>query len=253
MRKKLVIGNWKMNLDYSQAKSLLQQLIQQKERRNTEAEIVVCPSSLYLSVFAELTADHGWLNLGAQNCYDENAGAFTGEIAPAQLRSLEIRHCIVGHSERRNAFNEDYTFLAKKVTALIEQGMSPIFCCGEQLQVRDSNVYKEFVMNQLEESLFSLSPEELAQCIIAYEPIWAIGTGKTATAEQAQEVHHLIRTRLATHFGQEVSDRVPIVYGGSCNPENAEDLFEQPDIDGGLIGGASLNADHFYQISNAFQ
>ncbi|MCG8573578.1 MAG: triose-phosphate isomerase [Flavobacteriales bacterium] len=252
MRKKIAAGNWKMNLDYGQAKSLLQELIQLKDQFNPETEIIICPSAPYLAVFAELLNDHKWLKLGAQNCFHENEGAFTGEISPLQLKSLELEYCIVGHSERRDRFNEDYDFLSKKTRALLAHGINPIFCCGEQLQVRDSNVYKEFVMKQIEDSLFKLRPEELAKVVIAYEPIWAIGTGKTASCEQAQEIHSLIRARISKDFGDKVANEISIIYGGSCKAENAKELFAQKDIDGGLIGGASLNANGFCEISNSF-
>lgn len=252
MRKKIVAGNWKMNLDYGQAKSLLQDLIQNKDKFNADTEIIICPSAPYLGVFAELTADHDWLKLGAQNSYFVDSGAFTGEISPTQLKSLHINYCLVGHSERRDVFDENYDLLSKKVKALINHDITPIFCCGEQLQVRSSNVYREFVMKQIEDSLFSLSATEIEKVVIAYEPIWAIGTGKTASAEEAQEVHGIIRARLIANFGEKTGNAVSILYGGSCKPDNAKELFAQADIDGGLIGGASLNAEDFCAISNSF-
>ena len=242
-----------MNLDYSEAKALLQALIKQKNKFGKDVQVIICPSAPYLAVFAELTKDQTWLNLGAQNCYFADNGAFTGEISPVQLKSLNINFCLVGHSERRDNFNEDYEMLAKKVKALINHGITPIFCCGEQLQVRNSNVYREFVMKQIEDSLFSLSAEEISNCVIAYEPIWAIGTGKTATAEQAQEIHALIRARITAKYGDKIGEEMSILYGGSCKAENAADLFSQKDIDGGLIGGASLDADEFCKITNAFE
>ena len=252
MRKNILAGNWKMNLDYGQAKSLLQSLIQQKEKFGTKAEVIICPTPIYTSVFAELLNDHKWLHLGSQNSYYEESGAFTGETSPLQLKSLEVGYCLVGHSERRNSFSESYDLLTKKVNALLKIGITPIFCCGEQLQVRESNVYKEFVMKQIEDSLFHLKAENFQKVVIAYEPIWAIGTGKTATAEQAQEIHSLIRARIAKNFGEKVAEEVSIIYGGSCKAENAKELFSQKDIDGGLIGGASLNAEEFIEISNSF-
>lgn len=252
MRKNIVAGNWKMNLDYAEAKSLLQNLIKSKDQFGQNSELVICPSSPYLAVFAELLADHDWIKLGAQNAYFADSGAYTGEISPVQLSSLNVNYCIVGHSERRDNFNEDYDMLSKKVKALINHNITPIFCCGEQLQVRNSNVYREFVMKQIEDSLFSLSAADISKVVIAYEPIWAIGTGKTATSEQAQEIHGLIRARLAGNFGEKCANDVSILYGGSCKPENAKELFSQKDIDGGLIGGASLNAEDFCAISNSF-
>ena len=252
MRKKIVAGNWKMNLDYGEAKSLLQQLIKLKDKFNSDSEVIICPSAPYLGVFAELTADHKWLNIGAQNSFHQDGGAFTGEVSPVQLKSLEVKYALVGHSERRDNFNESYEFLALKTKALLNHGISPIFCCGEQLEVRDSNVFKEFIMKQIEDSLFSLSADEISNTIIAYEPIWAIGTGKTATSEQAQEIHSLIRARVAKKYNDTIANNIALIYGGSCKAENAKELFNQEDIDGGLIGGASLEAQEFCDISNSF-
>lgn len=252
MSKQIVAGNWKMNLDLNEANQLLQDLIKLEKKFNSNAEVVICPSAPYLSAFAEQLKDHSWIKLGAQNAYFVDSGAYTGEISPLQLKSIGIDYCLVGHSERRDNFDENYEMLAKKSKALINHDVAPIFCCGEQLQVRNSNVYREFVMKQIEDSLFSLSAEEIAKCVIAYEPIWAIGTGKTATADQAQEIHNLIRARLSSQFGENVAKEVSILYGGSCKPENAQELFSQADIDGGLIGGASLKADDFCAISNSF-
>lgn len=252
MSKQIVAGNWKMNLDLNEADQLLQDLIKLKANFNPGTELVICPSTLYLASFAEKLKDHSWIKLGAQNAYFLDAGAYTGEISPQQLKSINASYCIIGHSERRDKFDESYELLSKKTKALVAHDITPIFCCGEQLQVRSSNVYREFVMKQIEDSIFSLSADELAKCVIAYEPIWAIGTGKTATAEEAQEIHALIRARVAAKFGDKVAKEISIIYGGSCKPENAKELFSQADIDGGLIGGASLNADDFCAISNSF-
>ncbi|UKN01587.1 triose-phosphate isomerase [Paracrocinitomix mangrovi] len=252
MSKQILAGNWKMNLDYAEAKKLVQDLLKLKDKFNKDAEVVICPSPVYIAVFAEILAKEKWIKLGAQNCYFADNGAYTGEVSPVQLKSLEVDYCIVGHSERRDFFNEDYALLAKKTKALLNHGITPIFCCGEQLQVRESNVYREFVMKQIEEALFSLSAEEISKVVIAYEPVWAIGTGKTATAEQAQEIHALIRARVTAKFGEKVGKEISIIYGGSCKPENAKELFAQNDINGGLIGGASLVAKDFCEISNSF-
>lgn len=252
MTHKIVAGNWKMNLDYDEAKSLLKNLIASKDKFPQDVELIICPSAPYLSAFAEVLRDHDWISLGSQNNYFVDEGAFTGEVSPKQLKSLGVKYGIVGHSERRDNFDEDYSMLSQKVKALLKYDIIPIFCCGEQLQVRNSNVYKEFVMKQIQDSLFKLKPEELAKIIIAYEPIWAIGTGKTATAEQAQEIHQLIRSRIATEFSEKIANQVGIIYGGSCNADNANELFNQKDIDGGLIGGASLNTESFIAIANAF-
>ncbi|MFT5819322.1 MAG: triosephosphate isomerase [Crocinitomix sp.] len=253
MTRKIVAGNWKMNLNYAEAKTLLKDLMAQKEQFNADVELIICPPAPYLSAFAEVLKDEEWVKLGSQNNYFLEHGAYTGEVSPTQLKSLGVKYGIVGHSERRNNFNEDYSTLSKKVKALLKNDIIPIFCCGEQLQVRDSNVYKEFIMKQIHDSLFKLKPEEMSKIIIAYEPIWAIGTGKTATSEQAQEIHNLIRTRIASQYDETVANKVGILYGGSCNAENAKELFTQQDIDGGLIGGASLEADSFLTIANAFE
>lgn len=252
MSKQIVAGNWKMNLDSKEANKLLQDLIKLEKKFNKDTEVVICPSAPYLAAFSEAQAKHKWLKLGAQNCYFQDEGAYTGEISPKQLKSLNVDYVIIGHSERRDYFDENYDLLSKKTKAVLNHSMTPIFCCGEQLQVRESNVYREFVMKQIEDSLFGFTADEIAKCVIAYEPIWAIGTGKTATAEQAQEIHALIRARVASQFGEKVAKEISIIYGGSCKAENAQELFAQKDIDGGLIGGASLKADDFCQISNSF-
>lgn len=252
MRKKIVAGNWKMNLNHQEANQLLSDFIQNETQIPAEVEFVICPPSLYLSNFADKLKGNKKIKLGAQNCYHQDAGAYTGEISPAQLKSLGIQYCIIGHSERRELFNESYDLLAKKTKALLKHNLTPIFCCGEQLEVRNSNVYKEFIMKQIEESLFQLKPEEIAKVVIAYEPIWAIGTGKTATAQQAQEVQGLIRARIAKQFGENIATEISLIYGGSCNSGNAKELFAQTDIDGGLVGGASLKNQEFIQIANSF-
>jgi triosephosphate isomerase len=252
MRKNIIAGNWKMNLDYNESKKLIQEIATSTDAFNSEVELVVIPSTPYLSVFHELLKDNDKIHLGGQNCYTKNSGAYTGETSPLQLKSLNVKYCLVGHSERRDIFGEDNKFLADKVKALLEVGVTPIFCCGEQLQVRESNVFKEFIMKQVEDSLFSLSAQDLAKVVIAYEPIWAIGTGKTASAKEAQEIHNLIRTRISKDFGEKTSNSISIIYGGSMKPENAKELLAQPDIDGGLIGGASLDAEMFAQISTSY-
>jgi triosephosphate isomerase (TIM) len=252
MTRRIVAGNWKMNLDYNEAKTLLKSLMGQKDKFPEDVTIIICPSTPYLSAFSEVLKDQEWVQLGAQNNYFEDSGAHTGEVSPTQLKSLGVSFCIVGHSERRNDFNEDYGILSKKVKALLKHGIRPVFCCGEQLQVRDSNVYKEFVIKQIEDSLFKFSAEEIQKIVIAYEPIWAIGTGKTASAEEAQEIHQLIRNRIASQYDENTANQVSILYGGSCNSDNAGELFSQKDIDGGLIGGASLEAESFVAIANAY-
>ena len=252
MGKHLVAGNWKMNLNYQEARQLLSRLIDQKDKYSSTTEVVICPPAIYLAAFSEHLRNHPNIKLGAQNCFHQDSGAYTGETSPSQLKSLDVKYCIIGHSERREHFNESYELLSKKAKALLRHGIQPIFCCGEQLEVRNSNVYKEFIMKQIEDSLFQLKPEEIAKVIIAYEPIWAIGTGKTATAEQAQEVQGLIRARVTKQFGEKVAAEMTLLYGGSCKGDNAKELFAQTDVDGGLVGGASLNAEEFLTISNSF-
>jgi triosephosphate isomerase len=252
MKRKIVAGNWKMNLDYAEAVALLQEIIARKDQFGTDVEVIVCPPTPYLSAFSDLLKSHPCIHLGSQNNFYLDSGAYTGEVSPKQLKSLGVKYGIVGHSERRDNFNEDYSMLAKKVKALINQGISPIFCCGEQLQVRESNVYKEFVMKQIMDSCFKLKAEEIQKVIIAYEPIWAIGTGKTAASAQAQEIHALIRARITAQYDEQTAEKVGIIYGGSCNADNAKELFSQTDIDGGLIGGASLDLNSFITIANSF-
>lgn len=252
MTRKIVAGNWKMNLDYEEAKTLLKELISNKDRFNADVQLVICPPTPYLSAFSEVLKGQTWVHLGSQNNFYLDKGAYTGEVSPAQLKSLGVTFGIVGHSERRDNFNEDYSVISKKVKALLDHGIRPIFCCGEQLQVRDSNVYKEFVMKQINDSLFKLKADEISKMVIAYEPIWAIGTGKTASASQAQEIHTLIRSRIASQYDESTANKVCIIYGGSCNAENAKELFAENDIDGGLIGGASLDLENFVAISNSF-
>lgn len=252
MTRKIVAGNWKMNLDYEEAKMLLKELIGNKDKFNKDVNLVICPPTPYLSAFSEVLNGQTWIHLGSQNNFYVDKGAYTGEVSPSQLKSLGVTYGIVGHSERRDNFNEDYSVISKKVKALLDNDIIPIFCCGEQLQVRDSNVYKEFIMKQIMDSLFKLKADEISKMVIAYEPIWAIGTGKTASAEQAQEIHALIRTRIASQYDEKTANAVAIIYGGSCNAENANELFQQNDIDGGLIGGASLNLENFLTIANSF-
>lgn len=241
-----------MNLNYDEAKLLLNELINSTKNGNSVAEIIICPPAIYLAAFSDLIKSQNFIKLGAQNSFHQDSGAYTGEISPSQLKSLGVNYCIIGHSERREQFNESYDLLAKKVKALLKNNVQPIFCCGEQLEVRSNNVFKEFIMKQIEDSLFQLKAEEIAQVVIAYEPIWAIGTGKTATAEQAQEVHGLIRARIAKQFGDKTASEIHLIYGGSCKADNAKELFSMADIDGGLIGGASLSGSEFIQIANSF-
>jgi triosephosphate isomerase len=192
-------------------------------------------------------------DVAAQNCYTKKAGAYTGEIAAEMLQSVSVRYCIIGHSERRDYFNETNQVLAEKVDRCLEYGIKPVFCCGEPLSVREAGTQNAFVSVQLQESLFHLDADQLRNIIIAYEPIWAIGTGKTATTQQAQDMHAYLRSVLASQYGQQVADEISILYGGSVKAANAAELFACPDVDGGLVGGASLVANEFIQIIRALK
>ncbi len=206
----------------------------------------------YLMMAKEKVNESGYA-IAAQNCSNKKSGAYTGEVSVEMLRSIGIEWCVVGHSERREYYGETNQLLKEKLDLCLEAGITPIFCCGEALEIREQGSQNEFVRVQLEESLFHLSAEQLQKIIIAYEPIWAIGTGKTATAEQAQQMHEAIRSVLAGKWGKEVADSVTILYGGSVKGSNAGELFANPDVDGGLVGGASLNAGEFVQIIKALK
>lgn len=255
MRKKIVAGNWKMNLLDEEVINYIVNFNSRKNEIESEAEIIILPASIYLDTMISMP---DWdVRIGAQNCSQFNNGAYTGEISAAMLRDFDydsenLHYCLVGHSERRAYFKETNEVLAEKVNRLIENGLKPIFCCGEELQHRQEGKHFDLVKSQITESLFHLNEVEIKQVAIAYEPVWAIGTGETASNNQAQEMHAYIRSIIAEQFSQEIADSISILYGGSCKPNNAKGLFEQPDIDGGLIGGASLEVDSFIQIINAF-
>jgi len=227
MRKKLAAGNWKMNLDMESAIELAQSIV-------------------------DICAENSSLTVAAQNCHQAEKGAFTGEVSIPMLASIGVDHVIVGHSERRQYFDESDDLLKEKVDALLANAMTPIFCCGEPLEKRESGDHFSFVLNQLQNSIFHLSGDDLSKLILAYEPIWAIGTGVTASPEQAQEMHAYIRGQIKEKYGAEVSDNMTILYGGSVKPANAKELFANADVDGGLVGGASLKADSFTAIIDAF-
>lgn len=253
MRQKIVAGNWKMNLEYNEGLSIFSEVINMVNDEVTGAQtaIVCCPYT-YLHSLAQLVKGHSKISVGAQNCHQEESGAFTGEISAKMIRSVGAQYIILGHSERRQYFGENNELLAKKTDVVLNNSLKPIFCIGETLDERESNRFFEVIKSQLSEGLFHLTKEQFAQIVIAYEPVWAIGTGKTASAEQAQEIHAFIRQEIAVKYGQETADDTTILYGGSCNTKNAKELFSQPDIDGGLIGGASLKSRDFVDIIKAF-
>jgi len=252
MRKKIVAGNWKMNKTFSEAETLITEIADALDDTELNgAEVVLCPPSLYLEMAMDVAFESKF-KVGAQNVYPEDSGAYTGEISPLMLKELNVAYCITGHSERRKYFHESGEFLKRKVDALLKHGISPIFCCGEVLPERDANHHFEVIKNQLEESLFHLPPATFKKVVIAYEPVWAIGTGVTATKEQAQEMHAFIRGLIASKFDGHTAADTTILYGGSCNAKNARELFAQPDVDGGLIGGASLDTGGFISIVTSF-
>lgn len=247
MRKRIVAGNWKMNLDWSEAKALADSI---KELEIDQIEVIIFPSSLYLTALA-LENDSN-IKIGAQNAYPKPSGAYTGEQSFSQLKAIGVTHVLIGHSERREYFAESNAFLKEKVDACLELGLTPVFCCGEALAIRENKDEKSFVTNQIKESLFHLSAEEFSKCVLAYEPIWAIGTGLTASSEQAEEMHLCIREFIADKYGNQVAESISILYGGSCNEKNAKELFACENVDGGLIGGAALKSASFSQIIQAF-
>jgi triosephosphate isomerase len=249
-RQHIVAGNWKMNMTFDEGRDLAISILQKAGPTDTLA--ILCPPFIHLNYISSLLDGVENITLGAQNCHFEGKGAFTGEISASMLESVGVKYVILGHSERREYFGEDEALLAKKINAVLTSGLRPIFCCGEKLDVREAGGHEALVEAQVSEALFHLAPEEFKNVIVAYEPVWAIGTGKTATPEQAQQMHAFIRNLLAQQYGQELADQTTILYGGSCNAVNAKELFSQPDVDGGLIGGASLKAADFITIINSF-
>jgi triosephosphate isomerase len=248
MRKKIVAGNWKMNNTLHEAQILFSQLLEFQEEFPPNVNVIVCPPSIYLSGFSKKVMYVNNIDVAAQNCYFEQNGAYTGEISAEMIKSVGAEYCLIGHSERRALFGEDNSVLAQKVRAALEYDVKPIFCCGESLEQREKEAHFQAIKTQLEDSIFGLTKEEFEKIIVAYEPVWAIGTGLTATSAQAQEMHQYIREIISEKFGQEVADETTILYGGSCKPGNAAELFACEDVDGGLIGGASLKANSFLDI-----
>lgn len=251
MRKKMVAANWKMNLTLAEAKQLVSDVAARLPLLQEHQRVVFCSPAIFLHGLKPLFDDMAdrSVGLGAQNCHPKPSGAFTGETSIGMLNEVGVEYVLVGHSERRQYFNESNAFLKEKVDALIAANKQVIFCCGEPLEVRDANTQVAYVKKQLEESLMHVSASQLqSNIVIAYEPIWAIGTGKTATTEQAQEMHAAIRAMLTVQYNAEVANEITILYGGSCNDQNAVDLFSCADVDGGLIGGAALKAETFLPI-----
>ena len=244
-RKKIIAGNWKMNLSLSEAIRLAQDI--RSREVDFATEVMIFPPFIYLTEIARIVQGSR-IGVGAQNCAAEAKGAFTGEVSAAMLASAGIHHVLVGHSERRECFGETDEQLKKKLKQAMAQQLKVIFCCGEPLAIRENGEQKAYVLQQLRNSLFALSDEEMLHITLAYEPVWAIGTGKHASPEQAQEMHRFIREALTEQYGDSIARQTRILYGGSCKPDNARSLFACPDVDGGLIGGASLQVDDFIAI-----
>lgn len=252
MRRKIVAGNWKMNKTFSEAEDLLFNISDLlKENPVIGADVVVCPPALYLELAADIAHENGF-ECGAQNLSEHESGAYTGEISASMIASTGARYVIIGHSERRTYFGENDALLSKKVSMALKHGLIPIYCCGEILAERESGSHFEVVGEQVKSALFHLNPDEYGRVVVAYEPVWAIGTGRTASPEQAQEMHAHIRNILSDRFGSDAAGATTILYGGSCNAANAGELFAKPDVDGGLIGGASLKAEDFVKIAQSF-
>ena len=253
MRKKIVAGNWKMNKTADEAMTLVSEVIQLvQEEVTNDAQVVLCTPSLYLASLQKQVESIANVHLGSQNCHEKVSGAYTGEVSAPMLKAIGINYVILGHSERRQYFAETNAQLAEKTNITLANGITPIFCCGESLEQRNGEGFLAFVASQITESLFHLSPEEFGKVVIAYEPIWAIGTGLTASSAQAQEMHAYLRQHIAKQYGEEIANDTSILYGGSCNEKNAEELFACPDVDGGLIGGASLKSREFTNIIKSF-
>lgn len=252
MRTNIVAGNWKMNKTFEEADDLINEISDFVKANDLgETAVIICPPA----VFLELATDSAFesdLYVGAQNLSQHEAGAYTGEISAAMLESMEVDYCIVGHSERRKYFNESHEELKDKVNMALKHHVTPIFCCGEVLSERETGDHFAVVKAQLEESIFHLPGSEFTSLVIAYEPVWAIGTGVTASPEQAQEMHAYIRGLIAEKYDNEVAESTSILYGGSCNAKNAKELFANKDVDGGLIGGASLMSEDFMKIAQSF-
>lgn len=253
MRKKIVAGNWKMNLDYNEGLSLFSEIANMiKDEVTGNQQVVVCSPFIHLYSLAQLAKGYSNVSIGAQNANQNESGAYTGEVSARMIKSVGAEYVILGHSERRQYFGEDNQLLAAKANMALKHDLIPIFCIGETLEERESDQYFEVIQKQLNEGIFGLSEPDFTKVVIAYEPVWAIGTGKTATAEQAQEIHAFIRNAIAEKYNQQIADDTTILYGGSCNAKNAPELFAQPDIDGGLIGGASLKSRDFTDIVKVF-
>ena len=249
MAQKIVAGNWKMNLSISEGETLAEALL--SEDFDSEVQLIIAPPFTHLSRVADkIVGAH--IALAAQNCHSESSGAYTGEIAATMLSEIGVQYVILGHSERRTLFNENSDFLNRKLLAVLNEKMKPIFCCGENLEEREKGTAQQVVSHQIRSAIFNLDKNQFQKCVVAYEPVWAIGTGKTATPDQAQDMHLFIRQLIEKQYGTAVAESTSILYGGSVKPVNAHEIFSQPDVDGALVGGASLKAADFAEIARSF-
>ena len=250
MRKKIIAGNWKMNLDKIDSINLTSKILK-NTKQEKDKKIILSPPFIYLEQLVTDCSERKDILIAAQNCSENGNGAYTGEVSAQMIKSIGVDYVIIGHSERRQYFNESHSVLSNKLSQALSNNLKVIFCCGENINQRDNNEFLDVIYNQLSSTVFNLSAIDFSKIIIAYEPIWAIGTGKNATSEQAQEMHNYIRTIVSEKYGNEAANNVSILYGGSCKPSNAKSIFSQIDIDGGLIGGASLKSDDFISIINS--
>jgi triosephosphate isomerase len=248
MRKQIAAANWKMNLNLEQANELLDEIVNKNIELTEDQQAVFGVSFPYLLLAKDKIKNKKGFFVAAQNCYTKESGAFTGEVSAAMLSSIGIEYVIIGHSERREYFSEDHYTLSQKTDVCLKNNLKPIFCCGESLAIREGGSQNEYVERQIKESLFHLDSSAIKNFVIAYEPVWAIGTGKTASADQAQEMHAHIRSVFAEKYGDEIAQSISILYGGSVKANNAKEIFAKKDVDGGLVGGASLNAAEFSEI-----
>lgn len=248
-RKNIAAANWKMNTELSEGLNLFTDLMSRELA--TDCDVVICAPATHLFALSQQETPNN-VHLGAQNMYHQAKGAYTGEISASMIKSVRATHVIIGHSERRAYFDESDGFLGQKIKTALESGLTPIFCCGEALEIRKAGNHVNHVIEQIKASYEGFEAADVSKIVIAYEPIWAIGTGETASPEQAQEMHAAIRAHLAEAYGQETADSISILYGGSVKPANAKEIFGQADVDGGLVGGASLDAESFASIINAF-
>ncbi len=253
MRKQIAAANWKMNLTYQQGEKLLDEILGANIALADHQLALFAVPYPYLLMTRSETEEEKNYYAAAQNCYNKKSGAYTGEVSAEMLHSMNIKYCVLGHSERREYFQESNAMLAEKVNICLESFITPLFCCGEPLAIREAGTQNEFVAQQLRESLFHLPADKINTIVIAYEPIWAIGTGKTASTAQAQEMHQYLRSVLAGQYGDAVANEIPILYGGSVKAANAKELFSSPDVDGGLVGGASLIPAEFIEIIRALK